>query len=129
MLQHKGTERLETERLLLRRFTMADSEAMFNNWAGDEEVAKYMRWTAHKDIEETRNVLRSRIERYGELSTYHWAIVLKSTDLPVGNIALICSSEYDQCAEVAYCLGRQYWGTGNHYGSIDYCTEIRIAGS
>jgi ribosomal-protein-alanine N-acetyltransferase len=112
MLQHKGTVILESERLILRRFTMDDSEAMFNNWASDEEVAKYMRWTAHKNIVETENVLQGRIERYDELSTYHWVIVLKSTDIPIGNIALIISSEYDLCAEVAYCLGRLYWGKG-----------------
>jgi ribosomal-protein-alanine N-acetyltransferase len=112
MLQHKGTVPLESERLRLRRFTMDDAEAMFNNWTSDAEVAKYMRWDAHKNINETKNVLQNRIERYSNLSTYHWAIVLKGTDMPIGNIALISSNEYDMCAEVAYCLGRQYWGKG-----------------
>ena len=112
MLQHKGTVILETERLILRRFTVNDAEAMFNNWASDTEVAKYMRWNAHQDIGETKNVLQNRIERYSSLSTYHWAIVLKGTDMPIGNIVLICTNENDMCAEVAYCLGRQYWGQG-----------------
>jgi ribosomal-protein-alanine N-acetyltransferase len=85
---------------------------MFNNWASDEEVAKYMRWNAHKNIDETKKVLQNRIERCSSLNTYHWAIVLKGTDLPIGNIVLISSNEYDMCAEVAYCLGRQYWGQG-----------------
>lgn len=112
MLKHKGTVMLESERLILRRFTMNDAEAMFNNWANDAEVAKYMRWNAHQDIDETESVLRNRTERYSDLSTYHWAIVLKGTDMPIGNIALICTNEYDMCAEVAYCLGKQYWGQG-----------------
>ncbi len=112
MLQHKGTVILESERLILRKFTLDDAEAMYNNWACDAEVAKYMRWTAHKSIDETRNVLLNRIEKYNSLSTYHWAIVLKGTDTPIGNIVLICANEYDRCGEVAYCLGRQYWGQG-----------------
>lgn len=112
MLQHKGTVSLENERLILRRFTMDDAEAMFNNWANDEEVAKYMRWNAHKNIKETKNVLQNNIERYSNLSTYHWTIVLKCTDMPIGSIALVSTNEYDMCAEVAFCLGRQYWGQG-----------------
>lgn len=112
MLQHKGTVTLESERLVLRRFTMDDAEAMFNNWACDAEVAKYMRWNAHKNIDETKNVLLNRVGMYSSLSTYHWAIVLKGIDIPIGNIVLISSNEYDMCAEVAYCLGRQYWGQG-----------------
>lgn len=112
MLQHKGTVTLESERLILRRFTLDDAEAMFNNWANDEEVARYMRWNAHKTAEETKNVLLNRIAGYSSLSTYHWAIVQKNTDTPIGNIALITSSEYDMCAEVAYCLGRGYWNQG-----------------
>ncbi|HYE83072.1 MAG TPA: GNAT family N-acetyltransferase [Clostridia bacterium] len=112
MLKHKGTVPLESERLELRRFTLNDAEAMFKNWTSDEEVARYMRWNAHKSIDETKNVLIKRIEKYNNLGTYHWAIVLKGTDMPVGNIVLMTSNEYDRCAEVAYCLGKQYWGRG-----------------
>lgn len=112
MLQHKGTGILETERLILRRLTMDDAEAMFHNWAGDAEVAKYMRWDAHKNIEETGRMLSGMVERYKDLSVYHWAIVLKGTDTPIGVVALICTNEFDMCAEAAYCLGRKYWGQG-----------------
>ncbi len=41
-MNHTGTVRLETERLILRWFTMDDAEAMFCNWASDPEVTKYL---------------------------------------------------------------------------------------
>lgn len=112
MLQHKGTVTLETERLILRKFVMDDAEAMFNNWTNDEEVAKYMRWNAHKTVDETKKVLQSRMEKYNSPSTYHWAIVLKDTGILVGNIVLISANEHDMCGEAAYCLSRAYWGRG-----------------
>jgi ribosomal-protein-alanine N-acetyltransferase len=112
VLQHKGTVILETERLILRKFTLDDADAMFSNWASDPEVAKYMRWDAHKNIDETKNVLLKRIERYSSLSTYHWAIVLKDADMLIGNIVIMISNEYDMCGEAAYCIGRQYWSQG-----------------
>lgn len=111
-MQHKGTVTLETERLILRKFTIEDADEMFSNWANDDEVAKYMRWDAHKTIDETIDVLKNRIERYNNLNTYHWAIVLKDIDLLVGNVALMISNEKDQCGEVAYCLSRKYWEKG-----------------
>ena len=63
MLAHKGTITIETEDLILRKFTSNDADAMFNNWARDEEVAKYMRWNAHKSINETGEVLANWIKK------------------------------------------------------------------
>lgn len=31
-MKHCGTQRLETERLILRRFVKEDSEAVYKNW-------------------------------------------------------------------------------------------------
>ena len=36
MLNHKGTEKLETNRLILRKFRMGDYLVMYNNWACEE---------------------------------------------------------------------------------------------
>ena len=41
--------KLETERLLLRRFTVDDAPQMFRNYASDPEVTKYLTWAPHKD--------------------------------------------------------------------------------
>lgn len=41
-MKHSGTQRLETERLVLRRFVNEDAAAMYKNWAADEEVTKYL---------------------------------------------------------------------------------------
>ena len=38
MLAHKGTQTIETRRLILRRAIYADAEPMFRNWASDPEV-------------------------------------------------------------------------------------------
>ena len=43
-MRHCGTQLLETERLILRRFEIGDAEAMYKNWASDSEVTKYLTW-------------------------------------------------------------------------------------
>ena len=42
MLTHKGTQRIETERLILRPFKLSDANDMFKNWASDDEVTKML---------------------------------------------------------------------------------------
>ena len=58
-MNHKGTILLETNRLILRKFVIEDSEAMYNNWASEDEVTKFLTWPTHSDVEVTRAVLSS----------------------------------------------------------------------
>lgn len=112
MLNHKGTILIETKRLILRRFTIDDASSMFNNWASDIDVCKYMRWSPHKNEEETKEKLSIWIDSYNKESFYQWAIVLKKTDEPIGAIGLFVINENDLCGDVGYCIGKKYWGQG-----------------
>lgn len=40
MLTHIGTETIETNRLILRRFEYLDNEAMRKYWISDEQISK-----------------------------------------------------------------------------------------
>lgn len=45
---------LETDRLLLRPFEKSDTKEVFEGWESDADVAKYMFWSSHNDIEKKR---------------------------------------------------------------------------
>ncbi|MBR1649924.1 MAG: restriction endonuclease [Lachnospiraceae bacterium] len=47
LMKHCGTQKLETDRLVLRRYVNEDAAAMYNNWAADEEVTRFLMWPAH----------------------------------------------------------------------------------
>ena len=38
MVTHIGTQKIETERLILRRFDYADIDSMLRNWIADEKT-------------------------------------------------------------------------------------------
>lgn len=38
MLTHIGTQTIETERLILRRFEYSDIDSMLRNWIADEQT-------------------------------------------------------------------------------------------
>ncbi|MCR3955311.1 MAG: GNAT family N-acetyltransferase [Gudongella sp.] len=56
-MKHLGTVALETDRLILRRFTEDDIQAAYNNWTSDDRVTEYLRWPTHASIDITRRVM------------------------------------------------------------------------
>ena len=112
-MNHIGTRIIETERLILRPFEMKDAPAMYENWASDPEVTKYLTWPAHSSVDVTRMVLRDWVESYERADYYQWGITLKdSGGKPVGSISAVELNERTDAVEIGYCLGRPWWGGG-----------------
>ncbi|AMO85818.1 Putative ribosomal N-acetyltransferase YdaF [Solibacillus isronensis B3W22] len=110
MLVHK----LETERLLLRPITFDDSDRI-EELAGEYDVAKstlniphpYPKGSASQFIESTQTA-----EQNNKIVMF--AIINKETKLLIGLINLNLSISY-QRGELAYWIGKEYWGNG--YGT------------
>lgn len=112
-MNHIGTKVIETPRLILRPFRMKDAPAMYQNWASDPEVAKYVTWPAHSSVEVTRMLLGEWTMRYQKPENYNWAIVLKEGDgSPIGNISAVAGNDDLKIVEIGYCLGRAWWSGG-----------------
>lgn len=112
-MKHCGTQRLETERLILRRYKIDDAEAMFNNWASDDDVVKFLMWKPHESPEVSRGIIEEWIKRYSDGSYYHWAVVLKENgDEPIGDIAVVSAKEEISMAHIGYCIGKKWWHKG-----------------
>ncbi|MCR5768920.1 MAG: GNAT family N-acetyltransferase [Lachnospiraceae bacterium] len=109
---HRGTQRIETERLILRRLTEDDAEAMYNNWASDPEVTKFLTWPTHTDKDVSRNIIRTWLPLYEKDDYYHWTIILKEKGgEPVGTIHGL--PDDNTCSvQVGYCLSRSLWHRG-----------------
>lgn len=107
-----GTERIETKRLILRRFTLEDAEDMFNGWCNDPEVSRYLTWPPHGNVEVTRNILKDWISNYENGDYFNWAMELKETGKIVGNISVVKIREEIASADIGYCMSRAYWGQG-----------------
>lgn len=121
---HKGTVKLETERLILRRFTSEDAQAMFNNWANDSEVTKYLTWPPHSDISVSKEVISNWLKLYENLNHYSWTIVLKAIDAPIGSIAAVEQRDDIKMVHIGYCIGQSWWQKG--YTSEAFTELIRF---
>lgn len=102
---------LTTERLLLRPWKDSDAENLFE-YAKDPEVGPIAGWPPHKNIEESRDVIRNVFN-----GAECYAICEKGSDKAIGAIELKLNghtdmTERDDECELGYWLGKPFWGRG-----------------
>ena len=112
MLTHKGTQTIETSRLILRRAVREDAEPMFRNWASDPEVTRYLTWPTYANVETAYPILDMWIRDYEKDNFYQWMIELKDIGEPIGSISVVRQNEDVKEAEIGYCIGRRWWHKG-----------------
>ena len=111
-MKHLGSKTIHTKRLTLRPFVVSDTEAMYENWASDPEVVRYLTWPIHSSADATRALLESWCANYAQPDYYQWAIQPDGTDEVIGSIAAVKINEHTGCITIGYCLGQKWWGQG-----------------
>ncbi len=112
-MEHCGTQSIETERLVLRRFSVNDADAMYRNWASDPEVTRFLTWPAHESVESSKAILEDWVASYSKKDYYQWAIILKENGSdPIGSIAAVDMNDDISTVHIGYCLGREWWHQG-----------------
>ena len=102
---------IETERLILRRLRLADTDDLYE-YASDEEVARHVLWRVHASRAQSRAFLRAARRQYSTGFPGSFAIVLKENGKMIGTIGFMwINSEFRSC-EVGYSLNRNYWNRG-----------------
>lgn len=103
-----NTPALETDRLILRRFTDADLEHLFSILS-DEEVNKFLPWFPVKTLQETKIFYEQRYaEVYNRQRGYQYAVCLKSDNIPIGYIKV----DMDNGHDFGYALRKEFWHRG-----------------
>lgn len=109
-MQHRGTEELTTKRLRLRRYARQDARAIFDNYAADEEVTRFLSWPPYASVEGVERFLEARITEYARPDVYHWAIEYGGQ--VVGSISVNGLDERNRSCELGYCISRACWNKG-----------------
>ncbi len=102
---------LETQRLILRRWQESDAEDLYI-YAKDPDVGPIAGWPAHKNMEESLNVIQNVFS-----GPEAYALCLKEDGRAIGAIELKRTGRSDlakgddEC-ELGYWLGKPFWGRG-----------------
>ena len=102
---------LESDRLIIRKFTTQDYKEMFLNWASDPLTSKFLDWNAHENEEVTKNIVQCWIDDYDK-GIYNWVVQLKNTNQLIGSISVVGQDLGAKSVEIGYCYGSKFWGNG-----------------
>lgn len=103
-----NTPTLRTKRLVLRKFTEDDLEALYKIYS-DEEVNKFLPWFPLKSMEDAKLFYQEHFkDKYKQENSYNYAICLRSDNCPVGYVNVCSEDSHD----FGYGLCREFWHKG-----------------
>lgn len=121
----ENTPVLQTERLILRKFTKSDLAAYFDIMS-DEEANTYLPWFTARTMEEAAALLHKNcLDAYREPSAYRYAICLKEDNVPIG----YCGVSGTESHDIGYGLRTDFWHRGIITEAVSAMVErIKSAG-
>ena len=103
-----NTPTIETERLILRRFTSSDLEALFAILK-DPIVNRFLPWFPVTSLAETKAFYEQRYAPvYQAEHGYAYAICLKEDNVPIGYVNIGIQEPHD----LGYALSQKFWHQG-----------------
>lgn len=113
-----NTPKLETEKLILRKFTKDDLDALYEIYS-DRDVNKFLPWFPLENEGEVKSLFEEKYAAvYSKSQGYAYAICLKSDNYPIGYIKVDISDSYD----LGYGLRKEFW----HKGIVSEATQALV---
>ncbi|HEX7720097.1 MAG TPA: GNAT family N-acetyltransferase [Woeseiaceae bacterium] len=111
---------LRTDRLLLRAPVADDASAIFDEYAADPDVTRYLMWAPHQKLETVVEFLQDLIDRRLAGQEFSWLLTLPEEGRAIG---MIVARVQDCKAEIGYVLGRKHWNRGYMAEAISAVAE------
>lgn len=120
----KPPQIFETLRLRLRPPVLEDAKSIFEQYAQDAEVTKYLIWSPHRYIDETRDFLRRCQFLWKDGAAFPWAITRKEDDCLLGMIEIRIDGH---SVNLGYVLARRFWGNGYAAEAVNAVSDWALA--
>lgn len=103
-----NTPTLETQRLILRKFTENDLQALYEIYR-DEEVNWFLPWFPLASMEEAQIFYEKQFaDRYRKNEGYHYAVCFRTDNIPIGYVNVSMEGSHD----FGYGLRGEFWHQG-----------------
>ena len=101
--------RWETNRLVMKPPTRAEAAVMFETYAADPEVSRYMIWRPHRSVEETEQFLRRCEDVWQKRLAFPWSLWLKADGSFAGMLEARVKAH---AVDIGYVLAPRLWRRG-----------------
>lgn len=102
-------KKFETERLILRKVTLQDTDDLYNNWGSDKITTKFLIFDTHESKDVTRKYIEYWIKRY-DYDELVWAVQYKENNEVIGIIS--GKKKDDETIELGYSISSKYFNKG-----------------
>lgn len=99
----------ETKRLFLRQPITEDAISIFEQYAKDPEVTKYLSWQPHKSIGQTDKYIERCLSVWNNKSAFPYTLVKKQDVRLIGMVEIRINGHK---ADLGYVLTKSEWGKG-----------------
>ena len=103
-------ESFETSRLRLRPPRLEDSQIIFETYAQDREVTRYLTWLPHRSVETTKQFVSFCITRWAAATAFPYVLTKRTDTREL--LGMIEIEIHRHGAEIGYVLARKHWGQG-----------------
>lgn len=108
ILNHIGTQTINSERLILRTFQYTDDDDMLTYWISDPKIQSLYSEPTYTTKEEVKELLDKYISSYERPDYYRWAIIEKESGICIGQIAIFLVDNKNHFCEIEYALGSKF---------------------
>jgi len=98
-----------TRRLHLRMPRVTDADAIFEEYAADPDVTRYMTWVPHQEAGTVATFLRELEQRHNDGTEFSWVIETLGEQRACGMIGARVSGHK---ADIGYVLAKKHWNKG-----------------
>lgn len=119
MINHLGTIKIETDRLLLKLDSISEEDILWKYMYSDKEAVKECKW---KDFGDKDNFIFMHQKSLSNVknSDYWWTIWLKEESIPIGGITVHHQDDINESCEIGYSINPKYQNNG-------YATEALLS--
>jgi ribosomal-protein-alanine N-acetyltransferase len=114
----KAPAEIETARLVLRQPRAGDAAAIFERYASDPDVTRFLGWPRHESVADTEGFLHFSDGEWARWPAGPYLIWSRADDRLLGSTGL--GFEVPERAVTGYVLAKDAWGQG-------YATESLVA--
>ncbi len=128
-MNHIGTMTIETQRLILRRFTKDDAKEIYEGYVNQDGFLYYTN-KEKRTLQEELDSLNGLDEKYSNPEYYNWLITLKDNKKVIGAIHLNVDN-YNESVEFNYAIDERYQRNGYMTEALEsvkeYClNEMKV---
>lgn len=116
---------IETARLILRKPVVEDTPLIYEAYANDAEVTRYLTWRPHRTVADGEEPAAHRLAAWETGEYFCWVVTLREEGGELIGMISIRPDEWR--VDLGYVLGRKFWGRGYMTEAVRAVVDYALA--